>query len=103
MANVKNLLPEMTEEERDWFDKCPKAVLWAICQQFGMRLADDFTAEAAFAVMQEEWRLLHAHGVVPQKPHNVAKSTAKRQADRAKREAFRKQYPDGWCAREHMR
>lgn len=71
MANLKNLLPPMTLSEREWFDKCPKAVLFAICQQFAMRVADDFTADAAFETMQAEWRALHDNGIVPQKPAKV--------------------------------
>ncbi len=68
MGNLKNWAPDWTDEERHWFDKCPKAVLFEIARQFGMRLADDFTADAAFGVMQEEWRVLHSQGIVPQRP-----------------------------------
>ena len=68
MANLKNWLPDMTEEERAWFDACPKAVLFEIARQFGMRLADDFNAEAAFRVMREEWEILFAQKLVPQVP-----------------------------------
>ena len=68
MANVKNWLPDLTQEERKWFDRCPKSVLFEIARQFGMRVADDFTAEGAFSVMQEEWRVLHMQEIVPQKP-----------------------------------
>ena len=69
MANLKNFLPPMTEQELAWFDKCPKAVLFEIARQFGMRVADDFSEEAAFKVMQDEWRILHEQGLVPQKPY----------------------------------
>lgn len=85
MANLKNWLPNMDPEERMWFDACPKAVLYAIAQQFAMRVGDDFTAEGAFEVMQAEWSALHSNGVVPQKPFDVAKARAK---VRAKVEAF---------------
>ncbi len=68
MANLKNWLPPMSEEERRWFDKCPKAVLFEIARQFGMRVADDFTAEGAFDAMQFEWAALYGNGLVPQKP-----------------------------------
>lgn len=71
MANLKNFLPPMTLSEREWFDKCPKAVLFEIARQFGMRVADDFTPEAAFETMQAEWRALHDNGIVPQKPAKV--------------------------------
>ncbi len=74
MANLKNWLPEMTEVERAWFDKCPKAVLFEICRQFGMRVADDFTPDAAFAVMVEEWSVLHSQNIVPQKPPKSVKT-----------------------------
>jgi len=68
MAHLKNWLSDLTAEEQKWFDKCPKAVLFEIARQFGMRIADDFSADAAFAVMQEEWSALHINGIVPQKP-----------------------------------
>ena len=68
MANLKNWLPEMTPEEMEWFDKCPKAVLFEIARQFGMRLDDNLTAEGAFDVMRNEWDILHVQGIVPQKP-----------------------------------
>jgi hypothetical protein len=68
MANLKNFLPPMTLSEREWFDKCPKAVLFEIARQFAMRVADDYTEDAAFATMQNEWDVLHSQGLVPQKP-----------------------------------
>lgn len=61
----------MSLAERDWFDKCPKAVLFHIAQQFAMLVADDFTADAALAHMAKEWETLHANGIVPQKPARV--------------------------------
>ncbi len=71
MANLKNWLPPMSLSERAWFDQCPKAVLFEIARQFGMRVADDFSTEAAFKVMAEEWAALHANGICPQKPARV--------------------------------
>lgn len=68
MAHAKNFMPPMTLSEREWFDKCPKAVLFEIARQFGMRVADDFSGEAAFKVMADEWAALHQNGIVPQKP-----------------------------------
>ena len=68
MANLKNWMPDMTAAEHAWFDKCPKAVIFEIARQFGMRVADDFTAEGAFAAMKNEWDVLHAQNIVPQKP-----------------------------------
>lgn len=68
MANIKNFLPPMTDAERNWFDSCPKAVLFEIARQFAMRVADDFSDEAAFATMVNEWRILHDNKIVPQKP-----------------------------------
>jgi hypothetical protein len=53
MANLKNWLPDMTPEERQFFDKCPKAVLFEISRQFGMRVADDFSAEGAFVAVKK--------------------------------------------------
>lgn len=75
MAHLKNWSPDMTAEEQAWFDKCPKAVLFEIARQFGMRLGDDFSAEGAFKVLQEEWTLLHQQQVVPQKPPRKATAT----------------------------
>lgn len=71
MANLKNWLPGMTEAEMRWFDKCPKAVLFEIARQFGMRIADEFTAEASFSLMQNEWECLHSNQIVPQKPPKI--------------------------------
>lgn len=68
MANLKNFLPPMTLAEREWFDKCPKAVLFEIARQFGMRVADDFSPEAGFQAMVDEWAILKDNGLVPQKP-----------------------------------
>jgi hypothetical protein len=48
--------------------KGPKAALFEIARQFGKRVADDFTDERAFVVMQEEWHVLHEQQIVPQKP-----------------------------------
>ena len=58
----------MTAEERRFFDKCPKSVLFEIARQFGMRIADDFSAEGAFNSIKTEWTLLHQQQIVPQKP-----------------------------------
>jgi hypothetical protein len=71
MANLKNWLPDMTTEERAFFDKCPKAVLFEIARQFGMRIADDFTSEGGFSATRDEWRILHENGIVPQKPPKI--------------------------------
>jgi hypothetical protein len=68
MANLKNWLPEMSDAELIWFDKCPKSVLFEICRQFGMRVADNFTADGAFTAMVNEWDVLHSQNIVPQKP-----------------------------------
>lgn len=68
MANLKNWLPDMTAEEREFFDKCPKAVLFEIARQFGMRVADDFSAEGAFLAIRQEWTILAQQNIVPQKP-----------------------------------
>jgi len=68
MANLKNWLPDMSPAELRWFDKCPKSVLFEIARQFGMRIADDFTADGGFRVMCEEWSILHRQNIVPQKP-----------------------------------
>lgn len=68
MANLRNWQPHMTPAEREWFDKCPKGVLFEIARQFGMRVADDFSAEGGFGAMVDEWEILHQNGIVPQKP-----------------------------------
>ena len=89
MANLKNWMPDMTPAERMWFDACPKAVLFEIARHFGMRIADDFTAEAAFAQMQSEWNALHANQIVPQKPLDVERAQAKIDAYLAQRDIAR--------------
>lgn len=68
MANLKNWLPEMTPAEYRLFDKCPKAVLFEIARQFGMRIADDFSHEGGTKAIIAEWDVLHAQQIVPQKP-----------------------------------
>ena len=88
MANLKNWLPEMSIEEGVWFDGCPKAVLFAIAQQFAMRIADDFTAEAALETMRAEWTALHSNGLVPQKPFNPDKKVKAINDFAAKRAAW---------------
>ena len=65
---TSNWRPDLTDDECLWFNAVPKAVIFEIARQFGMRVADEFTAEAAFQVMQNEWRVLHQQGLVPQKP-----------------------------------
>lgn len=80
MAHLNHILPDLTADELAWFDKCPKAVLFEIARQFGMRVADEFTAEAGFEIMVEEWKALHANGIVPQKPFDPMASRAKRQS-----------------------
>lgn len=68
MARSTNWHPPMSLSESEWFEKVPKSVLFAICQQLAMRVADDFTAEAAIKCMADEWAALHQNGIVPQKP-----------------------------------
>lgn len=77
MANLKNWSPDMSLAERLWFDKCPKAVLFEIARQFGMRIADDFTTEGAFAAMAKEWDILHSNGIVPQKSFDADKEISR--------------------------
>jgi len=89
MANLKNWQPEMSIEDRLWFDACPKAVLFAIAQQFAMRVGDDFSAEGALATMRAEWDALHANGLVPQKPFNVERKMEQVAAYIARRDAAR--------------
>lgn len=49
-----------------------------MCRQFGMMVAGEEDADKAFTHMQAEWAALHANGIVPQKPHDVAKARAPR-------------------------
>lgn len=85
MANLKNWLPEMTDAERRWFDACPKSVLFEMCRQMAQLVVGEEDADKAFARMQEEWAALHANGIVPQKPRDVAKEEAKLEAELAYR------------------
>jgi hypothetical protein len=68
MANPNNWLPELTPIEAYWYHRCPKGVLFEIARQFGMRMVGQFTTEAAFKAMQDEWDTLHWKRIVPQKP-----------------------------------
>ena len=68
MANLKNWLPEMTKDELEWFNRCPKSVLFEIARQFRMRIADDFSYEAGFTAVRQEWDVLYQNQLVPQKP-----------------------------------
>ena len=84
MANLKNWQPDMTQDERAWFDACPKAVLFEMARQLASLCCDSCDdAEAAFGRMREEWAALHANGIVPQKPFDVEKAAAKLAAYRA--------------------
>lgn len=49
------------------FDDTPKAVIAAIAYSLAMRLCGD-DESAALAMLGDEWRALHAAGIVPQKP-----------------------------------
>lgn len=64
--NVQNKTNEYAAALGDLFDRTPKAVLAAIavsvCTQGG-----DFLDEAAGRLLHE-WDVLHANGIVPQKP-----------------------------------
>ncbi len=81
MANLKNWMPGMTIEERKFFDKIPKAVLWEIAHQFGQRIVDDFSGEGGFRAIRDEWRVLHENGIVPQKPPKASPAEIHRAAD----------------------
>lgn len=63
--------PPVTPEESSWYERCPKAVLFEIARQFAMRVGDDFTDDGAFATLRNEWDVLHAQGIVPQKPPKI--------------------------------
>lgn len=82
MANLKNWRPNMTPAEREWFDACPKAVIFEMARQMAMLICGEEDADKAFARMREEWAALHANGIVPQKPFDVEKAAAKRAAYR---------------------
>ena len=95
MANVKNWQPDMTEAERAWFNDCPKGVLFEMCRQLAMLAQGEENPNKAFSRMQEEWSALHTSRVVPQKPHDVPKETAKRIVLLKKQAAFRAAHPAG--------
>lgn len=103
MANIKNWQPEMTAEEKAWFDKCPKSVLFEIARQLAALAAGEENADKAFNRMREEWSVLHIGGLVPQKPLDLEKHNAKLKSARAKKKAFSQQFPNGWCARDHLK
>lgn len=68
MAHIGNWMPDLSKEEREFFDKCPKSVLFEIARQFGMRVADDFTAEGGFGAVMSEWTILYQNQLLPQRP-----------------------------------
>jgi hypothetical protein len=45
----------------------PKTVWQALAFSLAMRICED-DSEKAVAAVAEEWRLLHAQGIIPQKP-----------------------------------
>lgn len=49
------------------FDSTPKAVVAAVAFALAMRLCND-NQEQAEALLREEWSVLHANGIIPQKP-----------------------------------
>lgn len=52
---------------RDFYEKCPKAVFAALAVSFVMRaMGGEF--EDVQQHLAEEWAVLHANGVIPQKP-----------------------------------
>lgn len=71
MPRSTNWTPPMSLSEGEWFDKVPKSVLFEIARQFAMRVADDYSDEAALATMAAEWAAIHANGLCPQKPAKV--------------------------------
>mgnify|MGYP000996512300 FL=1 len=89
MAHLKNWLPDMDLEESLWFDACPKSVLFEIARQFAMRLGEsgEPSAEEAFAIMKNEWAMLHLNGIVPQKPASLERKLERARAFQAGREA----------------
>lgn len=76
MANIRNSLPKMTDEERAWFDDCPKGVLFAIARKFAVSLT--ITDAAPQKIMMGAWEYLYDTKVVVQKPSKAPRVRAKK-------------------------
>jgi hypothetical protein len=77
MAHINNWMPTMTADERAWFDRCPKAVLFVIARELAMLRTGGEDRSAAFSLMKDEWGAQHQSGHVPQKPFNPSKPRRK--------------------------
>jgi hypothetical protein len=95
MAHINHWHPHMTDDERAWYDACPKSVLFEMARQLAALAIGEEDVDKAFVRMQEEWAALHSNDICPQKPFNVAKERTKREAFRAKHAAFRTAHPNG--------
>lgn len=58
-----------------FFDSTPKAVFAALAVSLAARCGDggmdDLSPETIGAFLTEEWRVLHANGIIPQDPDKV--------------------------------
>lgn len=53
----------------DFYEKCPKAVFAALAVSLGLLTCDEDFSKVESALI-DEWKALHAAGIVPQKPIN---------------------------------
>jgi hypothetical protein len=58
------------------YEETPKAVLAAIAISYAMRDGDE-SYELALERLLEEWRILHANGIIPQAPHAAERALAR--------------------------
>ncbi len=50
------------------FERTPKAVIAAICYSLAERLGTQYGEDGAVETIRDEWHVLYANGIVPQKP-----------------------------------
>lgn len=79
-GHASNLRPQgMNREESQWYERCPKFVLFHIACYLGLRISAQVGEEdwdMAWDIMQEEWEALYANGIVPQRPPRREKKDA---------------------------
>jgi hypothetical protein len=65
-VNLKNHINDY-QSKYPAFDRTPKAVIAAIAVSLAMRLSGDDFIKAS-QLVAEEWEILHANGIIPQRP-----------------------------------
>ena len=63
---------ELTYRLGHGFEVTPKTVWASLALSLALRLAGDGSWSTAFALLESEWRALHANKLVPQYPRRLA-------------------------------